>query len=691
MTETLTGRTACVLLALVWFVSMGVGDANAYSYVPLLAGLAVVVLLALSAMIRGAKVVRLSATAWVSLGIGVYFLVRCLCSFSVVESWREASIILGCGVFYVAGVYAAQGRSLRTVGIVLAVAVALNVIYWCLMQQPDVPMEWAGRPAVGPGSFNHRPVTLFVYKNHAGGFLMMGGMLLAALALWARGGAGRVGVALLAVVAMGLSGQCGTRSIYLLAPLLLVGMWLMSVVIKLYSDQKLGVLTILSGFVLLGGIGVAVCGVLFDPEVLDMAVNADSHDRFVYWRECLPLLHRAPWWGYGADSVQWLLLPVDTLTTCTINYAHNEYLQAWMDYGLIGLGGVVAVLGLHGCRAFRVLASERVPYQQRVLTALAFLCLFGWAAAAFVDFFWHHFAIAGMTAFAAGVLASPYADEERKSGRVRKVGLQSYQGKGVLALMGVGVLALCACLASRCYPAWRSQWEFGRLSADGVDETGDARHEMLKKLVPQYPASELMDTYFRIPRSSDDWETEVRLLECVLAANPHQLYTVTMLGKMLSDHGQYERAERLYRRYYVGDGMESVMVAEWSGFYALNLLRWGHWCTQHGDVPGGYSRMCYALRIIESRRGHYQFDRLYRSDEKVWETDGHFLPYWGQYVENRKQDVKVLRLLGTPADDSWQAPMEQGGKPSLYRRYGAPESLENGESGSQMSPMAPKV
>lgn len=691
MTETWTGRAACVLLALVWFVSMGVGDANAYSYVPLLAGLALVVLLALSAMIRGAKVVRLSATAWVSLGIGLYFLVRCLCSFSVVESWREASIILGCGVFYVAGVYAAQGRSLRTVGTVLTIAVALNVLYWWLMQQPDVPMEWAGRPAMGPGSINHRPVTLFVYKNHAGGFLVMGGMLLSALALWTRGRWGRALPVALGCCAVYLSGECATRAPYLLGPVLLVGLWVMSVVLKLYADEKVGWLTMLSGFVVLGGIGVALCSAVFDTEVLNFFVKANSHDRFAYWHECLPLLPDVPWWGHGADAVQWLLMPVDKVTTSTINYAHNEYLQAWMDYGLIGLACVLAILGGHGCRAFRILSSEKTAPQQRVMTAMAFLCLLGWSTASFVDFFWHHFAIAGMTAFSAGVLASPFAEAERKSGRVRKVALQQYQGKGILALLGVGVIALCAWLGFRCYPAWVSQWEFNRLSAEGADENGDARHAVLKELVPLYPASELMDIYYRIPRSADDWEEEIRLLECVLAANPRQLYTVTMLGKLLTEHGEYERAERLYRQYYIGDGMESVSVAEWSGFYALNLLQWGHWCVMNGDASGGYSRMRYALSIIAARKGHTQFDRRYREKKQAWAEEGKFLPHWAQYITDRQQDVKILEMLGTEANDSWQAPMEPGGKPALYRRYGAPESLENGASGGQMSPAAPKV
>lgn len=678
MTETLTGRAACLLLALVWFVSMGVADANAYSYVPLLAGLALVVLLAVSAMIRGAKVVQLSATAWLSLGVGCYFLVRCLCSFSVVESWREASIILGCGVFYVAGVYAAQGRSVRTVLLLLLIAAGFNALYFGLMKGTDVPMEWAGRPAVGPGGINNRPTTLFVYKNHASAFLAMVGMLLFALALWWRALRGwRFALCLPALVCVLLSAECHSRAPFFLLPVMAVAGWVLWVVLKLYEDDRLGMGAILSGFAILSLAGVAACSAFFDRDIIRFFEDTDSHGRFSIWQETCRLLPDAPLWGHGASSVQWLVMEQPNLKVSFFgmaNFAHNEYLQVWMDYGLIGLGLTVFVVGWHICRGLMVMASETVSPRQRVLTALAVLCLAGWSCVSMVDFFWHHFAIAGMTAFAAGMTASPYPYTNVRKGVRRSVAVQTPRGKGALAFVGMAVVALCLWLGQKSLPAWEAQWAFNRLSQPGADENGAARHALLASLVPQYPATELMDQYYRVPRDCDDWQQEVGLLRTTLAANPHQLYTAMMLAEMLSRHGQCEEAETVYRRYYPGDGSDRTSHADWANMYALNLLRRGQRMWASGNIPMAYSLMQYGLRIVKHQPSLWSVDIKYRSDEHVWQKNGKYMPNWKKYIQSRKQDIAVMRMLNTEPDDSWQAPMEPGGKPALYRRYGAPES-----------------
>lgn len=682
MTETWTGRAACGLLAAVWFVSMGVADANAYSYVPLLAGLAVVILLAISAMIRGAKVVQLSRTAWVSLGIGGYFLVRCLCSPSVVESWQEASTILGCGVFYVAGVYAAQGRSLRPVLTMLVIAAVLNLVYFWLMQYTDVPMEWAGRPAVGPGSVNHRPTTLFVYKNHAAAFLCMTGMLLFAAALWMkRVGWERLALCLLGGLCVLISAECNSRSPYFMAPSLLFIGWILWVVIKLYEDEKLGIGTILSGFFLLGMLGVVGCSALFDSDIIHFVETINSHDRFGIWREVCRLLPETPIWGHGALSVQWLVMALPDLhlqVYSMANMAHNEYLQVWVDYGLIGLIGMLLLICGHTIRAILVMSSEAVAARRRILTAMALLCLSGWSICGIVDFFWHHFAIAGMTAFAAGMTASPFAYTNVRRCIHRKIAAQTAKGKGALALIGVSAAGCILWLVSHMLPAWNVQWEFNRLSQVGADENGEKRHALLTELVPLYPATELMDQYFRIHRFRDRWEKETELLRTTLEANPMQIHTAVMLAELLSRHERYTEAETIYRRYYPGDGTDRTLHADWANMYALNLLRRGQSLWAKGDKPLAYSLIQYGLHVAENSSG-WSVDSPYRADKHVWNINGKYMPEWGRYLKARKQDVAVMKMLGVEPDDSWQAP-DASGKPALYRRYGAPESLDNAPS-----------
>lgn len=679
MTETLTGRAACVLLALVWLVSMSVGDANAYSYVPMLAGLALVILLALSAMIRGAKVVRMSMTGWCSLAVGVYFLVRCLCSFSVVESWREASIILGCGVFYVAGVYAAQGRNLRPVLTVLTIAIVLNVLAFVYTHATDLPMEWLGRPLVGPGGLNHRPVTLFVYKNFAGTFLLITGMTVCALAWWARlSFMRRALLFLIGGIACYVATCCGTRSIYMLPPLMIPVVWTLWVVLRLYAEEKNGMAVYLSGFIIIVAVCVGIALFLLDPGVFSQIVAIDSHSRFEGWKDVCRFLPDAPLWGYGASSVQWLVLPYFCANYSSLNYAHNEYLQAWADYGVLGIAAMLGVLVVHLVRAFRVLGSEHTTASQRLMTVAAALVLIGWSVSSFVDFFWHNFAIAGMTAFSSGILASPYASAVR--GRIKRPIPAGVFGKAPLALFAVAGCSLSIWLISLSFPVWVRQWEFNALSRVGADEDGTLRRAMIAELLPDYPSPALTDQYVRIPRSGDPWQEDVRLFRIALQGNPRQLCTVTMLGKTLTDHGLYEEAELLYRRYYPGDGPQSTLMMDWVSFYSLNLLSWGQACMAKGDVSGAYSRLAYGVNITKKTK-FPAFDRTWRSDEHVWEVNGKLLPHWGDYVRHRQQDVSVMEQIGATKDDSWMQPMEPGGKPSLYRRLGLPEVSDTPQRG----------
>lgn len=689
----MTGRIACLLLSLVWFLSMGIADANAYSYVPLHAGMAVLLMLTLSAMIRGAKAVQLSKTAWISLGVGAYFLIRCLCGPSVVEAWQEASVILGCGCFYIAGVYAAQGRSLRTVLCLLVIAGLLNLLFFALMNGTDVPMEWTGRPSVGPGSVNHRPVTLFVYKNHAAAFLCMVGMLLLAASLWVKKHArARILMGIPALACVLVSAQCHSRAPFLMAPVMLIAGWILWVIISLYEDNKLGGKTIISGFLILSMLGVGICSALLESDIFRFFTGIDSHSRFAIWQATCRLLPETPLWGNGAQSAQWLTLPLQDRQfpfSGIANMVHNEYLQVWVDYGILGLFGMVYVVGWHTCRGIMIMASESVPSRQRIFTALALLCLTGWCICSFVDFFWHHFAIAGMTAFAAGITASPYSYTNIRKGIRRKISLQTPGGKGLLALTSLIAISSSLWLIYRTGSAWASQWEFNRLSAPGADESGELRHALITRLVPQYPATALMDRYFHIPRNRDAWEQEAELLRITLEANPNQMFTAVMLAEILSRHGRYEEAETVYRRYYPGDGTDSAPNGDWAHMYALNVLRRGQHLWATGEHSTAFSLLQYGLRITEKQPASWSVNRLHRKDTLMWSESGKFMPNWPTYIKAREQDVRVMQILQVEPDDSWQAP-DASGKPALYRRYGVPESLKTTDSADSAPPSAKK-
>ncbi len=667
VTETWQGWAAAALLALLWLASMGMTDSNAYTQCPTLVGLVVVALLLLSALLRGGKMVRLTPLSWITLGVGVYFVGRALMSESLVDGWQEAGLVLAAMVFYVAGVFAAQGERCRLLIGVLAVAALLNMLFWWWMQQPEIPMEWSGRPEHAPTGDNTRPVTLFYYKNQAGAFLMVVGMLLVAAVLWLRrggwqGGMLRLLVALLGVAAVLVSADCHTRAVYLLGPVMLVGLAGLSLIQRMATDEEGGVLTLLYGFLVVTGMGVLVYELLFGNEWLSFVEDLDSHSRYIIWKRVCALLPHLPLDGLGAGGVRWQLLPLSGVSDYVVNYAHNEYLQVWVDYGPLGLAAVLVVVLGHMVHGMGAMLSAEVAAQRRSLTALAMLCLGAWLACSMVDYFEHHLAIVMMTAFSLGVLGSPYARRVRRSARVVPVRAQGGWGKAcfVLLMLAGGLLAGRLILCTQ--ELWREQWRFHELAVSGKDEGATERRAMIVRLLPRYPSSRLMDCYYSMGVGYSDWPTERRLLQRVLEENPHQLCTVVMLGKGLMDHGDYEEAERLYRRFLDREPLPWACSSDWVAFYTLNLLQWGQFEMLRGELPRALSLMEYGLALRKSQ-ARMNFRLIRRIP---------LLPNWETFLKARRFDVRALRVIGTEPDDSWQEPLEPGGRPALYRALAEP-------------------
>lgn len=102
---------------------------------------------------------------------------------------------------------------------------------------------------------------------------------------------------------------------------------------------------------------------VFDP-------THSGHDRFLIWRQSWKMLQDAPWFGIGLGTY-WLFWPPyrDPLDSSAGFYAHNDYLQIWIETGLPGLllllAAEVAVLMVF----IRLLRDTRVPVAVRVESA----------------------------------------------------------------------------------------------------------------------------------------------------------------------------------------------------------------------------------------------------------------------------------------------------------------------------------
>ncbi len=665
------------LLAALWIFSMSGVDAHALSAFPVCVVLVAVLLLAGLAVVCGKRVVRMSGTGWFALLAGGYFLVRCLNSYAVVDSWGEAALILGAMVYYVAGVYVAQNKNYGCVLAVLSAALALNLLAMWAVRQPWFCLEWTGRAAYTPEGGNTLPVSLFVYKNFAGVFLGLGGSSLLVCSLWMLRGALRWGGILLGCVAVAASFFCGTRAVLLVLPLAIIVLWGARLLFCLFHNRRLGVVNVLAGVLLVVAVCIVFFDLLFGNQLMSCISGADSHLRYRIWAAVCEVLPSVPLWGCGANATTWELIPYYNEWQLP-NYAHNEYLQAWVDYGLVGVLLLVLLLGLHVLRGVRCLASDSVSEGRIHMAITCLQVVVVLALYAFVDFPGHSFAFVVWLAFACGVLASPFSHREHAWFFARKwvhpgraphvpVRAQTWPGKLVLLLATAFLAGVSTWLGGKLYPAWRAQWVYNALSKSGEDVNAMARRKLIAQLLRQYPSPALMDTYFMFPQNYVSLAERERFLKITVGANPKQLFTVTMLVDVLGGQKKFAEAECLMREHYVGDSMRSGMLGKWHSFYAFNLLLWGRSEMQQGHHARALSLLDYALRI--DREHPVNFSAPWRQGAKPWDACGGVKPGLRHLIDTTRTDLHLLRLTGIQPDDSWQLPLTPGGRPSLYRSY----------------------
>lgn len=677
LTESLPGRMAGWLLAALWIFSMTAVDAHAFSAFPACVVLVAVVLLVLVALLTGRRVVRMSLPGWISLAAGVYFLARCLNSYAVVDSWGEAALILGACVYYIAGVYTAQNKNYGSVLFTLAAALLLNLLAMWAVRQPWFCLEWTGRALFTPEGENSLPATLFVYKNFAGVFFCAGGCALLAGAWGMRRGVLSWCGGVLGALAIVASFMCGTRAVYLALPLSLVSLWLLRVLVGMSHNRKIGAVNSILGVSLFVGALVAVTEFLFGSYLVGMLSGVDSHLRYLIWTSACEVLPSVPLWGCGANATVWEIVPYYSEWQLP-NYAHNEYLQVWVDYGIVGLLLTLTILGLHLVQGWRCLCSEETTHPRLVLVVVCMQVVVVMAAYAVVDFPWHSFALVAMTAFSCGVLASPFVYREGGWFSARKwrtasqaplvpVRAQKWLGKNVLILLAGGLAAVSGWLACTMYPAWYSQWRYNELSRNEEDARANERRGLIAGLLPRYPSPALMDTYFLLPPYDVDWSERERLLKMAFAANPKQLFTLAMLVDVLGQEKKYREAEQLMRLHYVGESMPGSLLNNWPAYYSCNLLMWGKHELQQGNHALALSLLDYALCINE--KNHMVFNPVWRNGPQPWKAHGGIKPRLRQLLNAAQTDLRLLRLTGVQPDHSWKSPFAPGERPALYRSF----------------------
>lgn len=654
-------------------------DDNAYSGLPVHVGIGVIALFTISGILCGGKTLRLPWTAWLSLIIGGYFFIRCVNSYSIVESWKEAGLITGCAVFYLAGIYGAQSKNYHLLKTTLILALLVNIFFYFITPGIDIDMIWSGRPEYGLSGKNTPPTTAFVYKNFAGSFLCIAGFTLTYAGMWIRTSPTQKYTAfIVGLTGIILSFFCSTRAVYLLTPILLVSGWIMWIILRLFNGNKLGWFSILTTASILIAATIAIFELIWGHHFLQNISDIDTHLRYMIWGEVSQAIRNAPAIGYGTMASHWEI--VQTFHEwSTPNMAHNEYLQAWCDYGWIGALSIIGLLLLHIIWGGRALMAEHISPQRRACIAISLIVLIAWMIIAATDFVFHSYAIATMAAYCCGILTSPYTGSRDWKFHTRNwkkghepaptpVSAQGTFGRGLLALLACLTLSCTTWLFLHLHKAWCAQWTYNKLHQPYADPETHARRTILETLIDTYPDPVLADQFYSLPLHNVSPERCESILRKALIGNPKQMYTITMLVDILGRHKKFEEAEKIMRRTFINDGPKATSLANWPSYYSYNLLRRGCNELTKGNSALGLSMIQYALNIHSHT--HIHFNRLYRAGKNHWRTAQDIHPEIPQFIKYASQQAAFLRRIKVKPDDSWMAPLEPNGKPALYQRWG---------------------
>ncbi len=672
LTESYPGFAIGIAMVAMWITAMSAVDSNACTATPFLWGFVGVIIATVLCILRGYKVVRLPLTAWVSLGAGVYFLVRALHGFSLTDNLTDCGLICFAFIYYLAGIYCGQTNSSRGLAVTIGVALLLNLLCLWLLRDPNISLKLIGRVDIGPLGPNSRNITLFAYKNFAGLFLVLGGGLLLWRCLW-RGEYNLSSILqiLLATGSIVGSFYCNTRVPHAILPIVLIIGWLMWFIQRLYSGRPLGIVMISTGMLLLVAILIALYDLFFGYTLLPYITNIDSHERFAMWEWINSIAQQAPLYGYGPAGSTW-----QSITACNhyhlVNYAHNEYIQAWADYGLIGLGLMLLILILHIVAAFRGLAEDSVSPERRVRISIALLCLLTLSLTAIADYVWHSAALLAMGAFACGTLVSPFPHKPLALFSRRKyystipttqVRAESNIGKVFICAGGLALAAFMGKLSTELYRPWLAQWHYDAMVAQGADT--QQRRDYLLQVINIYPHHRIADYYIEMePSIRPDWKAYEQGLHTILRANPKHLIVASMIAQTLTRQSRFQDAEIAFRTYYPGDGPDNSRLNPWATFYTVNLLLWGQDELNRGNLGRAFSLLSYADKLAQ-KTGYVPLIQD-KYNIRTWTIHS---PHQDNSQQNCKRSLWLLRSIKPTPDHSWQEPLTPEGKPALYSRY----------------------
>ncbi len=661
LVDSCTGKVCAVLLAVIWFLSLLSNGQVAYSVFLPTAGLPLIAVLFAAMLLMGYRTVRLNGWAWFSLlGIGGYFLLRAATGYIEYSNYADSSVIMGGMIFYLAGQYCPHSTSQGNTAMrLLAGLLLLQIASMLIMSDDHLPGIFSANSLV---RLDGRSVSgcmgLFVYKNFASVFLATGGMGIILHSVLSKRSLFSVRM-FLGIGAVVASFFCCSRIAWVLVPFGICfgwGAWLLSFHVQ---KKRMGWLTVVGTILLFILIGTGAVLALRYGINSFLTVDLNSHARLEINGRALsiPRDFLSSLIGTGARTFSWEVLPYSFISHFP-NYAHNEYIQAWVDYGIIGIALIVLTLAGHLMAAGRRIAQAEQPPQFAILSATSLVAIC-FALHACGEFVWHHPALVFMTAFSLGIMNSPSQKPLKAESRL---------GKCLLITLSVTIAVTGTYSAVKLAPGWLGQWHYEEAVYQQYSESEKQR--VLLSIIQTYPDPDVIGLYARTMAQTKLGEDEIehitRMLDQAEHSNPHHCINAYTHAAYLDLLHRFEEAEAVLRRMNIPGGTKGGMAYSWHSLYALHLCAWGRTLMEQPEQRAkALSLLEYAYCLLKNR-GFESTNR--RSDNSA-------LLYFPRdeqkkYLKALENDIALLKWLVKEPDHAWRSPQSGSDRGALFPQDG---------------------
>ncbi|GAA5496663.1 hypothetical protein Rhal01_02848 [Rubritalea halochordaticola] len=606
---------------------------------------------------------RWSVPGMLLLAASVYFFYRAWSS-PVWDLAKEDALLLGLGL--VVYLVSRCGRLCGAWMLVLAVVAVVNISYFGLQKlelDPMVPMDLVSVKAEQSADFGW----FQDYGALGNGMAIMGWVLLC-FATWARDKAKllRVAMAVVGVLALVVAMMSGSRSAIM--SIAVAGV-LYSVVSWVYSERfayrlRQRVRTSLVLITLAGCVGLGVLGYLtFAERAGEGDAMPETNIRLAYWGMAVEQAMDSPVTGTGARSFSYECFRHWNTNLKTIEanpeFVHNEYLQAWSDYGLVGLLLMLAALLSHWGVAVYRLYQQEVDEDRHWVAVAGLIGLTVVMVHSLTDFPQR---LPWDLCLAAMCLAWCYPRVAMKN--------REAQSSGKWLQVALVMLQIVISLAVGSYAAreaWagRSLVESQQVREDGAWEV-DTKVARLRELERASEASPDFRRYLNLARLyhadlSKEGATEAAVAhyEKSLERHPYNVVAALGLAAIHTGQRQFEKADEVYA------SIETYAAARdwWFEFYltwARNKAYQAYQMTESGDWDAADTYLVEAIDLLgkasskseprlEFMRDVY-LNRIrlamagenYKKAGELWVEVNEMLPVW--VIHDR--EARVHRSLG---------------------------------------------